>query len=373
MAMVGMLVFMSLLGLCIDISHMYLVSAELQNAADAAALAGASALDSSAGGITKAVDRAIAAMNKYELNKTGTGLARADVRFAVNMSSFSGGGTGVSEATAAASPGNIRFVMVTIPNKSINVLFARIVLGSGTVDMTKQAVAGQSVAINQYCDLAPLCAVYDDLNGGQLDVNPECPNKVDFTQGCTYTIRAGPKKGVSPGNYQILAIGGSGGSSVRDDLAKADGDCYVLGDEVLTKPGVTAGPVRQGLNTRFDDYNGGLSYTTAPPDTNIKEGITYAQYKSGLSQYQQAPSHTGVPNRRILIVPIVALSEFDNGRDTVHIGKVSAFFMQNKVPNGNGGDIQAEYVGPWVPVGNGGYNPGGAPGNPQLTVSVLYK
>ncbi|HEY0173364.1 MAG TPA: pilus assembly protein TadG-related protein, partial [Pyrinomonadaceae bacterium] len=46
----GMLALILAAGLCVDLSHFYVVKAELQNAADASALAGASALDSSPAG-----------------------------------------------------------------------------------------------------------------------------------------------------------------------------------------------------------------------------------------------------------------------------------------------------------------------------------
>src|ERR1044072_9351917 len=59
---VGMVVFLAAVGLCVDISHFYLVNSELQNAADAAALAGASALNSQPVGITNAVTRATHAL-----------------------------------------------------------------------------------------------------------------------------------------------------------------------------------------------------------------------------------------------------------------------------------------------------------------------
>src|ERR1043165_5761835 len=84
----GMLTFLLATGLCVDISHFYLVKSELQTAADAAALAGASALNQHASGITKARDRAIAAMNNYEFNHTPMTLTASDVRYAVNLADF---------------------------------------------------------------------------------------------------------------------------------------------------------------------------------------------------------------------------------------------------------------------------------------------
>src|SRR3982751_1563133 len=70
-ATLGMLSLLLAVGLGVDISRLYLAKTELQNAADAAALAGASALNGSSSGITKAADYAVQTMNNYEFNKTG--------------------------------------------------------------------------------------------------------------------------------------------------------------------------------------------------------------------------------------------------------------------------------------------------------------
>ena len=41
--------------------------------------------------------------------------------------------------------------------------------------------------------------------------------------------------------------------------------------------------------------------------------------------------------------------------------------------NGNGGDIQAEYIEDRLAVGKGTYDPNGPVGDPLLAVPVLYK
>src|ERR1700749_5345606 len=71
MSALGMLALVLALGLCVDVSHFYVVKAELQNAADASALAGASALNSPPAGIDEAQTRAGALMNNYEVHNTG--------------------------------------------------------------------------------------------------------------------------------------------------------------------------------------------------------------------------------------------------------------------------------------------------------------
>src|SRR4028118_1827429 len=121
----GLPAFLLATGLCIDISHFYLVRGELQNAADAAALAGASALNSDDGGITTAADYAIQSLNSYEFNKKGVIIPRENVLFAKNL-----GGPYVSEKDAQKIAKDIRFVQVTIPPTAVATSFAAPVLGA---------------------------------------------------------------------------------------------------------------------------------------------------------------------------------------------------------------------------------------------------
>ena len=353
----GMLALILAAGLCVDISHLYVVKAELQNAADASSLAGASALDSSPAGITKAADRAVEVMNNYEFNQTGVTITRDDVKFAANL-----GGPYVDELTARGAAAAVRFVSVEVPPKSVGIFFSASAIGKTSVDLTQKAVAGMSVPPNVFCEWIPLSVIDDDAN-------PMLP-------GQTYTIRAAPGSHVSPGNYQILAPTGRGGSATREDLAHGINECAEPGTvyTVDTKPGVSAGPVRQGLNTRFDDYSAGLDPDDAPPDLNVKENITWEQYRNATpgSANWKAPSHPGVAMRRVVLIPMVKFSEYDNGRDTVTFYKFAAFFLQSKVQGGSGGDVQAEYIGERLMFGKGGYKPSGGPVNPQLAQPVIY-
>jgi Flp pilus assembly protein TadG len=349
---IGMLSLLLAVGLGVDISRFYLTKAELQNAADAAALAGASALDTSAAGIGKAADRAVASMNKYDFNHTGVSFPRTNVLFATNLE-----GTYISETSAKSSPANIRFVKVTTDPSAAGVSFAMSILGSSK-NLTATATAGLSVPLNKFCNWLPVSVI--DYG------TPIAP-------GNLYTFRAGSGNSISPGNYQILAVAGRGGKDVRVGLAAGVDMCASPGEvyEVDTKPGVTSGPVRQGINTRFDDYQSShVNPTDMPPDTNIKENINYDQYKAGSPS--TAPKHTGVAGRRVVVIPIVKQEEYDQGRNTVKFNRFGAFFLQNKVGNGNGGDLVAEYIDDIV-LGQGGFNPAGPPVNGLMAVPVLYK
>ncbi len=350
---IGMLSVLLAVGLGIDVSRFYLAKTELQNAADAAALAAVSGLNSSPAGITEATNRAVQVMNNYDFNQQAVSFPRGNVLFAKNLD-----GPYVSEASAQTDPKDIRFVKVTTPESPVAVSFAVSVLGSNK-NLTASATAGYSVPINVFCNWIPLSVIDYD---------------VPMVPGQTYTIRSGPGNSVSPGNYQILAVSGRGGKDVREGLASGVDLCAEAGAtyDVDTKPGVTSGPVRAGINTRFDSYQGGtVNPTDHPPDSNVKEDITYAQYRDGSPM--QAPTHTPVQGRRIVIIPIVKFAEYDQGRNQVKFNRFGQFFLRSKVGNGNGGDITAEYINDIVVAGKGGYNPSGGPANNLMATPVLYR
>ena len=385
-------------GLGVDLSHFYLAKTEMQNAADAAALAGASALTlPNPDRITTAVNRAVEMLNtnKYNFNNKAFGVERdklcgtgqACVTFSENLN-----GTYVFE-DAARTNAAIRFIKVTTPSKPVSVIFASPILGSA-LSLDAKATAGLSVPGNVRICIAPLSAVAP--NPGEAfpagsegtcptagiqkytDGTPDCDPTKEFCKGCIYTIRAGPGGTPSPGNYQILACAGSGGDAVRDALAAYGEGCKCgsvsPGDEVGvdTKPGDTAGPVQDGLNVRFDDYKGAVKYSeSTPPDLNIAESIKYSDYVKKTPFVKPADGHVGQPDRRVLKIPLIEHREFDAGRDVVHVKALAGFFMQEPVGKKKNGDITVEYVGTDV-KGVTGLDPSGGTST-NIVTPVLYR
>jgi Flp pilus assembly protein TadG len=347
---VGMLALLLAVGLGVDISRFYLAKTELQNAADASALAAVSALNGSTAGVKEAANRAVQVMNKYDFNKTGVSFPRANVMFAVNLD-----GPYISEASAQAAPTNIRFVQVTSAPSAVGVSFAQSVLGNSK-DLTATATAGYSVPLNEVCGWIPAFVMdYTDT---------------PISPGNLYTFRLEPGNHISPGNYQLLSPLGPGGSDTRTGMANGVNLCISPGAEIPTKPGVTAGPVRQGINTRFDIYQGPVDPDVSPPDTNVAPGINYSNYRNGVTV--QTPSRPGTPGRRVVYIPITK-NPPGNGRDSIILDRFGIFFLQSPVGNGNGGDLTAEYISDVVLSGRGGYDPNGGAVNNQLAVPVLYK
>ncbi|HEX6285264.1 MAG TPA: hypothetical protein VFZ71_10335, partial [Pyrinomonadaceae bacterium] len=173
---------------------------------------------------------------------------------------------------------------------------------------------------------------------------------------------------ISPGNYQLLAPIQSGGSGDREGMANGVNWCISVGTEIETKPGVTTGAIRQGINSRFDNYGGGLDPVTSPPDDNIAENITYRQYRD--RTVVRAPSHTGVAGRRIVFIPIASAPPGE-GRDTVTVTRFGVFFLQTSVAGNT--ELTAEYITDTAFAGNSSYDPGAGAVNDNLAVPVLYK
>jgi putative Flp pilus-assembly TadE/G-like protein len=174
-------------GLGVDLAHLYTVKAELQNAADAAALAGASALDLPADTkIPESADRAVIILNqnRYNFNNknfvSGTpDLAtlrtelRPYLRYAVNLSEFDSG-NGKTYAQAEADPDDIRFIKVETPDSPVSIFFALPILGNER-GLTASAVAGYSVPGNTTFCIFPLSAV--SCKAGDANCLLQCTKK----------------------------------------------------------------------------------------------------------------------------------------------------------------------------------------------------
>lgn len=151
--------------------------------------------------------------------------------------------------------------------------------------------------------------------------------------------------------------------------------------------GACAGPISDGLNVRFDRYQPGgpMAYSsTFPPDTNVAQGVPSGHGANeiwpGISfqQYQardpfQAPEtgHTGVPERRIVVLPITYVEDWPTGSSgNVQARGFGAFFMTNQA-TGTNGDIRLEYTGQNV-TGTTGVESGGTTTS-NIVTPVLYR
>jgi Flp pilus assembly protein TadG len=374
---ISMLALVLALALCLDISHFYSVQTEMQNAADASALAGASALDSTAGGILVARQVAVAAMNKYEFNHNSINFVESNLYFATNfndLQTFMYSNSTCAAIAAMTTPANVEragetklvakdvaFVGVCMPAPANTSLVFAQLAGVSNVLIRGRAIAGNSPPLTGVCDSIAPMSLLDD---------PNVPNSTEFPPNSVMTLRNAPGDPYSPGNYGLTEACGSGGANVRDALLGNCAGCFSIGGTIPPKTGVTAGPVRQGWNDRFDS------------DVVVTQNISYSQYQQQYRDYLATGTTpagatintSGNYGRRVIIVPAVNKDDVlaCNGSGCAwHITDFLAFFMQDHVPGGNGGEITAEFIGK-LPVASGTYGGGGTP-IPSLTKTVLYR
>lgn len=397
---IASIAFVSLLmaaGMAIDVSHFYLAGTELQNAADAAALAGASALNSTSAGITRAADNAVLSMNKFEFDQVTVTIGRDNVRFGVNLTDLNGSG-GLTEAQATASPTSVRFVKVTLPPKSVGVYFAKFALNVDTVNLTRTAVAGQSeagasgdVTPNEVCNVNRLVLIEGaSSSDGSLDrIDTNCGSSFQYTTGCRYTVHMTPPCDSQLSYYEIIEPTYTNESTNWNlKIINKVADCFWDGKKVAAWPHPSNTNILNGMRTIFGTYanNSGLTSSAYPPDVNVKTNITYAQYKtatSGSSNFQAPSNGTGVPGRRILILPIMKRDEFtfDGATDYAEmtVDRFGAFFMTHS-PSGSSSnglaDLKLEYISDRVTVGSATFNPSRTQNSTVakgIAIPVLYR
>ncbi|MFN2511205.1 MAG: pilus assembly protein TadG-related protein [Pyrinomonadaceae bacterium] len=357
-------------GLCIDVARIYMVRAELQNGADAAALAAARELNSGVSGIQDAVTRATTIVNNYGFNRAAVTIV--NVEFAVNLN-----GGYVSPVAAEANPDNIRFVRVTTQTSATPMLFSASVLGASHAE-ARNAVAGMSVGINTICDFFPVAVALQDP-----DPAPNTLMTLNFIQG------TGNSATVADKDYIILDvpdINGNGGPETAVLSAGLTNICQTLNTSVPFHMTPSAnqnnGPrqISDGVNTRFNEYARGygnaLQPGTFPPDSNVQENIAYEQYSDRTAVTPPSPNAPGKDDRRILIVPIVAPGTYSPPNAVVI--KFGAFFIRRRstVQNpcsqaGNCAQLDVEWIDEALVIGRGSFIPGG--GDSSLSIPVLYR
>jgi Flp pilus assembly protein TadG len=370
-------------GLCIDVARVYMVRTELQNAADAAALAAARELNSGSGGILDAVLQARNIVNNYGFNDVAVNVDAVDVQFAVNLNQDPYD----SAETAAGNPTNYRFVRVTTQSVTTPMLFAARVLGANRSE-SRSAVAGMSVGINTICDFFPFAVALDDSNTTDVGFTLPAANTVmtlNFVQGTGNSMTLKNRDYIT---LEVPEISGNGAGETIRLSAGVTSICQTLNVNIPFHATPSAnqnnGPRQlvDGVNTRFNIYVNGpgqLNPTDFPPDSNIAQGITFDDYKNKTVVTAPNPNAPGADDRRILIVPIIAPGTYTGAPVSAPTLKFGAFFLKrqptvdNPCSNANDGcaKFEVEWIEESLVIGRGSFTPGG--GTSNLTLPVLYK
>ena len=271
---VALTALLGMAGLAVDGGRLYAERTRLQAAADAAALAGVAALPED-----PARARALAA-EYLGRNGVDAGMARIEVA--------SGGQRLRVEVESAVPLGLAR------------------VLGPETVTVRAGATAAVAAA------------------GGVRGVQPYGVDEQVFEPGRRYVLvldRPG-----SPGNFHLLALGGRGADTVRENIRNGYPGWLRVGQSVETEPGRNTGAVaayRERLAA--DPYS---TYQDFRPDSP-----------------------------RVVIVPVIRGFDETHGRDRVTVTGFAAFFLEEA--REDEGQVVGRFVRLWV-EGEAGGPPAGA-------------
>lgn len=354
-------------GLAIDISHMMINKTRLQDTVDAAALSAASTLNS-----TSSTTLATAsALSAFGLNASAAGNSELGT-------SYSAGNITVTVEYSAAlppfTPGTApaQYVRVKATGFNFPTWLVRLA-GFTQLGVSASAVAGASPTVNTACNLAPMlvCGTTPSPAGTIWGFQTDAPQVLkSAAPGSTQ---------LGPGNFQLVQLGGPGGSNLKSNMAGGYQACTTAGNSqaVQTQTGNLVGPSSQGLNTRFGQYKGGLTEAQFPPDVlttgqtpalsldsngNIVGGnpstvinagnintelYSYQQYtqdEANPSKYQYQPISSGGPgafNRRVLSVVVGNCSGQSNGTSSIPIIGFACFFLLQ--PDAGGGNIDYIY------------------------------
>jgi Flp pilus assembly protein TadG len=348
MSSIGMLAMLLATGLAIDISHFYSAKAELQNAADAAALAGASQLNSTSGGIKLAVVEATKPLNKYDF-KSNVKISASDVTFSRNLN-----GPYINQTAAEAMPTQIRFVKVAIAPQPVGVSFAALTLGPSK-NISASAVAGLSVGLT-------MNKFYTAYTFVESNTSP-------IVKGNVLNLGAKAGNDKTPTSYRVLA--GPDGDLI---LTGPIHDYGYIG-ETYTVANLSQSEMcryaRIGMNTRFADYSAHSRSNAIdqPPDTIVQENISYAQYRE-MQGNQVKQRSDGMLNRRIITVPITNNSTYNTNNRTFVSNRLAGFFIRKKV--GSDCNLSVEYIGAPIAVPDGTFTPG-SPQMSELSIPILYR
>lgn len=287
---ISLTAMMGVVALSYDLGRHYILSTELQKAADAAATAGAYQLDPSvpaatvAQRVADAVDGSAITANSNRVGKPGdTG--------AITIASHQILKSIPADDDTAIGSGNVgppyNYVSVTTSAKASNNVFGRVIGQPAEVSMTATAVARKGQAI---CNVTPLMMCSPD----EANFNP------DDWIGRQLLLKAGSGSGPgswAPGNWGLVdAPNGSQSTTALGEMIGGISGLPVCLDSsgIDTKPGNVAS-IRTAFNVRFDMYenphfggngaNAPRNSPNFPPAENVTKGLV-GKNGGGCSKYE---------------------------------------------------------------------------------------
>lgn len=381
-------------GMALDLGHAFLNKTRLQNTVDAAALAAAKTMDdtgntalATAEALQAFGNNASAAGNRElsEAYASGSGDIQVTVEYSDTLPPFTPGAPNGPYVRVRATGFVMPTWLVRVGGIFEKTVAAAAVAGPRTLNV------GSTV-----CNVAPMMVCGSAAAGAA--------GNWGYTLNAPQVLKKstpGGQSAVGPGNFQLIQLGGPGAAIVRENMAGSYNACIAGGSTIQTQTGNEAGPVAQGLNTRFGQYTGPMNgaQATYPPDVivdsqtpplqavqrvagdasqgyNVYQGNTqitaqnisqiydYDEYNNDLrnpANYDYQPTNEGgigAFERRILAVPVGNCTGTVNGQGSVPLLGFACFFLlQPAVQNGNDSFVFGQFIRGCEANGTPGPNP----------------
>lgn len=236
--------------LSIDIGRIVLLKTQMQNRADAGALAGAAQLDAQPGAVDRAKTIMEDSMTAYTTAAADQGeLATWESHFYAAGSDYISRGVETTDDVAA------RFAQVLMQRRTLSFFYApalNIMTGQTASSYTELDAGAVAMSDPFICKTLPMMI----CNPLETETNKEIPG--DTYAGKSISLKQGIQGGGTwqAGNFGLLELptdadyGAGGAAAVEAALAADDPDgCY--GYNIVTAPGSMTIKVEDGLNTRF--------------------------------------------------------------------------------------------------------------------------
>jgi hypothetical protein len=405
----SLLVLIGFAGLVLDGGHLYIEKTELQDAADACALAASRELtcDPTAGPCDTSYlinaensGRMVAARNKVNFQSTAIDIAASDIKFSTTFAPES---SYLSRADGA-NPAS-KYVMCNAQQTGI-VPWLMQVLGAGNSTVAARAVATLSPAQTN-------CAV--PLGMCKLPAGTATDPFAGMVVGQWMTSKLSASATGSFGWVDFTpGAGGGGGANELADMITGTGACSLPPPPTQVGEQGNINSLGKAWNTRFGLYKGSDSIATAPPDytgfaytpttwpsrSNAYAGTSVGapNFQTARAQhliYQGAASGLNIPNsynnsttaqltssgadRRLVTVPIVDCATWaGSSPQTVPILGYACVLLLHPMDKDNGpdasDDVWIEYRGkstdPTSPCATSGSVGGPGSVGPQVPALV---
>lgn len=303
--------------LAVDAARLSNLATSLQKGADALALAGAAELDRKPDAITratKAINELVANQHKFAVADSAKIVPRAgdgDQRGIIFLKELPADTQAIVPATHEASgPEEARFVKVTVvPQDFSTILPASFIGGSNTAQASASAVAGFDAAVCQFTPMF-MCNPYE--NDPDVESIFEAIKDPEFRRRqIKLRMKGGGSSQYAPGNYGFLhsPTGGQSAKELRELLGMTRPPACFVQNGVKLRPGVV-GSARQGVNVRFDLYEGSMDKNDPEyrPALNVRKG-----YKNCNQEGGDASKYLGLPDDTCFISGSCAEARFGDG------------------------------------------------------------